>query len=91
MLLNRYLTVSSLLVLLAKRYSVLAHFKKNTYFPCKFSLAVYKINRISHGCSGNMKFVSRVEHDITLEINLIFPRNHVIFFIFTIGRNCTKQ
>ena len=33
---------------------------------------------------GNTRFISRVEHDIscpTLEINLVFPRTHVIFSI----------
>jgi hypothetical protein len=31
---------------------------------------------------GNTRFISRVEHDISLEINLIFPRTHVLFSIY---------
>ena len=31
----------------------------NTYFPCKFSFSVNKINTIYHGRSENMKFISR--------------------------------
>ena len=72
----------------------------NTYFPSKFSFAVYKINTISHGWSENMKFISRLEQDIalvrcahswdimfTLEINFIFPCNHVIFSIYYIHKH----
>jgi hypothetical protein len=31
---------------------------------------------------GSTRFISRVEHDISLEINLIFPRTHVLFSIY---------
>ena len=36
---------------------------------------------------GNSRFISRVKHDIsrsTLEINLVFPRTHVLFSISNI-------
>ena len=42
---------------------------------------VYIINRKIH---GNTRFISRVEDDIScsaLEINLVFPRTHVLFSI----------
>jgi hypothetical protein len=41
---------------------------------------------------GNTRFISRVQHDIsllryhgqrTLEINLVFPRTHVLFSIYS--------
>ena len=45
-------------------------------------------NKQNNTCAlGNSRFISRVKHDIsrsTLEINLVFPRTHVLFSISNI-------